>query len=172
MNEQKKAFADLIISGTPPIEAALSAFSGISRKTARNKSSALLKEKDIQDYIKDKRDKIGTQVETIIQDELAKDVANKKSQTILTAIRKRQLLDEIAEGRKTFEKVIIIDGKIKRIKCKPTPMERLKAIEMDNKMAGDNVQAKPNQIAKAQEIEKVVVVEDNTPQYGEANSNK
>jgi hypothetical protein len=38
----------------------------------------------------------------------------------------------------------------------------MKAIELDNKMAGDNVQAKPNQVAKAEEVTKVVVVEDET----------
>ena len=31
------------------------------------------------------------------------------------------------------------------------------SIELDNKMAGDNVQAKPNQVAKAEEVTKVVV---------------
>lgn len=170
MNPQKKAFADLIISGTPQIEACLSAFEGISRKTASNKSAILMREPEVEAYIRANREGIGKQIETQINEELVKDEANKKSGSILTAIRKRQLLDEIASGKKMFEKVIIIDGKIKRVKCKPTPQERLKAIEIDNRMSGDHVQAKPNQIAKAQEVEKIIIVEDET-QPGVDNNN-
>lgn len=123
------------------------------------------KDEEVQSYIREMREAINKETQAQIDAELQKDIdssANKKAGTILTTIRKRQILDEIATGKKMFEKVIIIDGKIKRVKCKPTPQERLKAIEIDNKMSGDTVQAKPNQVAKAQEIEKVIIVEDET----------
>lgn len=160
MNPNKKIFSDLIINGTPQIEAALTAWPEISRKTARNKSSLMMKDPEVMNYIRDNRDGIAKEVDTIINKELVKDVAEKKAGSILTAIRKQQILNEIAEGRATSEKIIIIDGKIKRVKCKPTPQERLKAIEIANRMAGDLVKPKEAAVHKAQEVKKVIIMED------------
>lgn len=169
MDDKKKEYADLIISGIVPTKAITVVFPGISPKTARNKSSLFGKDPEIEVYIRDAlghiKEKISTISEQIIDTEIKKGV-DKKAGSVLTAIRKHQILNEIAEGKAMFEKVIIIDGKVRRIKCKPTPQERLKAIEIANRMSGDHVLAKPNIVAKAEEVEKIVVVEDNTDNDG------
>lgn len=170
MDDKKKAYCDLIISGQVPIESVLIVWPQLTRKTARNKSSALNKDPEVMAYIKDTRGHVQDKIEEKFNAELDQ-IVSKRVGAVLTSLRKRQLLDEIAEGRKTFEKVIVIDGKIKRVKCKPTPYERLKAIELDNRMSGDIVQAKPNQVAKAQEIEKIIIVEDET-QPGSGNNDE
>lgn len=161
MDDRKKAYADLIISGLVPIEAILKLWPELARKTARNKSSAFNKDPEIIAYIRDASGQVKDKIEEKIDEEIDK-IVQRKVGSILTSVRKRQLLNEIAEGKKMFEKAVIIDGKVKRVKCKPSPTERMRAIELDNRMSGDLVLPKPNQIAKAQEIEKIIVVEDET----------
>lgn len=119
-----------------------------------------MKDPEVSEYIRANRDGIAKEVDNIINTELVKDVAEKKAGLILTAIRKQQILNEIAEGKAMFERIIIINGKIKRVKCKPTPQERLKAIEIANRMAGDLVKPKEAAVHKAQEVKKVIIMED------------
>lgn len=163
MNDKKKAFADLIISGIVPTEAITAVFPGISPKTARNKSSLFGKDPEIMNYIQQNsgliRDKIN-KIETDILIDHVEKSATKKAGSILTAIRKHQLLNEIAEGKIWNEKIVVVDGKIKRIKVKPNLNERLKAIEIANRMAGDLVKPKEPNIAKAEEVKKVIIMDD------------
>lgn len=162
MNPNQKTFADEILKGSVPIEAALIAWPGIVRKTARNKACTMGKNEEVQKYIKDNKAVIDKTIQEEITKSVIEEVAKDKTFTILTALRKRAILAQIAEGKKTYEKVVIIDGKVKRIKCKPDAGEIMKAIDLDNKMSGDHVQAKPNIVAKAQEVEKVIMIQDET----------
>ena len=78
---------------------------------------------------------------------------------ILTSAKKREILAKIVSGEFETEKYVTIKGVLKKVKVKPDINDIMKAIELDNKMAGDNVQAKPNQVAKAEEVTKVWILD-------------
>ncbi len=163
MNDKKKAFADLIISGQHPVDAINVVYQGISPKTAKNKASLFGKCPEILAYIEYNsghiRETVNEYNNEIVKEHITKSV-EKKSGGILTAIRKQQILNEIAEGKATYEKIIVFNGKLKTIKCKPTPNERIKAIEVANRMTGDTVKAKEAAVHKAQEVQKMIIKDD------------
>ncbi|RTK92614.1 MAG: hypothetical protein EKK61_03535 [Rickettsiales bacterium] len=158
MNAKQKEWADWVIKGKTPTEAYLLAYPGVTKKTASNKGGLLGKNVEIMDYVREQQGKIAEITTKTLQDELS----NQKITSILTVAKKRELLAKIASGKYTDEKVFIVNGKVKRVKCPATLSDRMKAIELDNRMTGDNVQAKPNQVAKAQEVKEIIVVEDGT----------
>jgi hypothetical protein len=158
MNEQKKRYANLILEGKLPIDAIMIVWQGITKKTAQNKVGILAKDSGINDYIRESQERIEAKITTKLTTALAKE----KVGQILTVARKREILAKIASGKYYTEKTIFVDGKKTKIKVAPDLSDIMKAIELDNKMTGDNVQAKPNQVAKAEEVTKVVVVEDET----------
>lgn len=163
-----KKWADLVLGGMPPIDACLKVFPHITKKTAANKTVLFGKNNDIQSYIKERSQKISDKVDNLVAEELKTNEVGR----ILSATEKRDILSKIILGQLEVEKIVIVKGVPKKIVCKPDASDIMKAIDIDNKMSGDNVQAKPNQVAKAQEVDKVVVVEDSTPTYGKTDSNK
>lgn len=159
MDPKKKEWADLILKGKAPVEAAMIVWPGTVIKTARNKASLLGKDEDVQGYLRDSREKI----DTIVTETLITEIAEKQSITLLSSARKREILEKIAEGKHLITKTIVVDGRIKKVKVKPDFRDIMKAIDLDNRMSGDLVQAKRNEIKKAEETKRIIIVEDQTP---------
>lgn len=63
-------------------------------------------------------------------------VTETAKESVLTAIEKRQFLRQILENKVEMEEVLVSGIKIKRVKRKPTNMEKLRALQLDNLMAG------------------------------------
>ena len=156
MNEDKKRYANLILEGKLPIESAALVWQGVSKKTLQNKVSILGKDEGINTYIRESKERLERQIDAKITNAIAKE----KVGLILTSAKKREVLAKIVSGKFFTERQIVVGGKIKKIKVKPELNDILKAIDLDNKMSGDQVQAKPNQVAKAQEVEKVIIMDD------------
>ena len=158
MNPKHKKWADYVVSGKSNTEAYKLVYPSATLKTCQNKGGVLSKKGELKDYINSRLQKIAEKVEIKTTNELL-DV---EIGLILTSAKKREILAKIVSGEFETEKYVTIKGELKKVKVKPDINDIMKAIELDNKMAGDNVQAKPNQVAKAEEVTKVVVVEDET----------
>jgi len=168
MTNDQKTFADFVISGKNPKDAALLVWTGISEKTARNKSAILMKNEEISGYIRAQGQAIGEK----ISESLTTKIANEKVSQLMSSAMKRSILAQIISGKYRIEKTIIVDGKRKKVKVKPDLNDIMKAIEIDNKMSGDLILAKPNEVAKAEKVTKIIVVEDQTQPNGGDNHNK
>ena len=155
MKADQKKWADLVVSGIDYVEACLMVWENITKKTAHNKSGILKKNKGIQEYIEKQRQKVNEKVANLT----AQSISDNEVKNILSATKKREILFKIISGKYEIEQVGE-DGKVKKVKVKPTLSDILKAIDLDNRMSGDLVLAKPNQVAKAQEVKEIIVVED------------
>lgn len=158
MNKDHKKWADLVIKGINEVDAYLRVYPKASKKTASNQLGTFRKNVGLMDYINKATQKMAQILETKHLEALS----SVELDNILTSAKKREILAKIASGEFETEKLISVKGVFKKVKVKPDINDIMKAIELDNKMAGDNVQAKPNQVAKAEEVTKVVVVEDET----------
>lgn len=155
MKADQKKWADLVVSGIDYVEACLMVWENITKKTAHNKAGILKKNKGIQEYIEKQRQKVNEKVANLT----AQSISDNEVKNILSATKKREILFKIISGKYEIEQVGE-DGKVKKVKVKPTLSDILKAIDLDNRMSGDLVLAKPNQVAKAQEVKEIIVVED------------
>ncbi len=158
MNKDHKKWADLVIKGVNEVDAYLRVYPKASKKTASNQLGTFRKNVGLMDYINKSTQKMAQILETKHLEALS----SVEFGNILTSARKREILAKIVNGEMEVEKYVTVKGELKKVKAKPDLNDIMKAIELDNKMAGDNVQAKPNQVAKAEEVTKVVVVEDET----------
>lgn len=158
MNPKHKKWADYVVSGKSNTEAYKLVYPNATLKTCQNKGGVLSKKGELKNYINSRLTKIAEKVENKASNELL-DI---EIGLILTSAKKREILAKIVNGEMEVEKYVTVKGELKKVKAKPDLNDIMKAIELDNKMAGDNVQAKPNQVAKAEEVTKVVVVEDET----------
>lgn len=163
-----KKWADLVLGGMLPINACLKVWPNISHKTAGNKTGILKRNEGVKAYMEEQTAKITSKV----TEKASAAIHEAEIGNLLTTAKKREILAKIVAGEMEVEKYVTVKGELKKVKAKPDLTDIMKAIELDNKMSGDNVQAKPNQVAKAQEVDKVVVVEDSTPTYGKTDNNK
>lgn len=165
MTKEQKKWADLIIKGIDEVSAYLKVYPKASKKTATNQLGKFRHDSVIQTYINSKAHKIAQKVEVkTLQSIEITDMGE-----ILTVAKKRWLLAKIANGTYEYERVEITkDGDIVKVMCKPNLMEMMKAIDIDNRMSGDNMTAKSNE----QDLNKsktILIIEDKT---NEPNSNK
>ena len=158
MKKDHKKWADLVISGVSETDAYLQVYPKSGKKTAANQLVTFRKNLVLQEYIKNGL----ARVAKILENRHVEELSQVQIGNILTSARKREILAKIVNGEMEVEKYVTVKGELKKVKAKPDLNDIMKAIELDNKMAGDNVQAKPNQVAKAEEVTKVVVVEDET----------
>lgn len=156
MNSDHKKWADLVIKGVKELDAYLRVYPNASKKTAANQLGTFRKNVGLQDYIR----KGSQRIADIVDNKHIENLVNTSIGEILTAAKKREILAQIVLGQIETEKYVSHKGELKKVKCKPDFGEMMKAIELDNKMTGENVLAKPNQTAKAEEVTKVVIVED------------
>jgi hypothetical protein len=154
MKPEHKKWADHVIRGISPIEAYLLVYPTASRKTAMNRSSVFGKNEEVAGYIKGK----GEKLDALVNDKLAEQELKK----ILSANEVHAMLYSIAMGELKSERVVVVNGEPKIIKVSPTHTERMKAAEIFNKMTGQNVLAKPAQVKAAEEVTKMIIMEDQT----------
>lgn len=155
---EHKKWADLVIKGDSELEAYLKVYPKSTKKTASNQLGTFRKNVVLMDYIRKATDRIAR----VIENKHVEALSSVELGNILTSARKREILAKIVNGEMEVEKYVTVKGELKKVKAKPDLNDIMKAIELDNKMAGDNVLPKPNQVAKAEEVTKVVVVEDET----------
>ncbi len=153
-----KKWADLVIKGIPEMDAYFRVYPKAAKKTAQNQIVTFRKNVGLMAYI----EKATNKMAQILENKHIEALSGVELGNILTSARKREILAKIVNGEMEVEKYVTVKGELKKVKAKPDLNDIMKAIELDNKMAGDNVQAKPNQVAKAEEVTKVVVVEDET----------
>ena len=70
---------------------------------------------------------------------------------ILSKQEKREYLRKIVHGEVTFEKFIVVKGEPKKVQVKADAIEILKAIDLDNKMAGDDAPIKNETLIKQEQ---------------------
>ena len=158
LKPEHKKWADLVIKGVPELEAYFKVYPKAAKKTATNQLGRFRHDEGIQSYIKKHTERIAQIIET----KHVETLQSIEMGNILTSAKKREILAKIVNGEIEVEKYVTVKGELKKVKAKPDLSDIMKAIDLDNKMSGDQVQAKPNQVAKAEEVTKVVVVEDET----------
>lgn len=168
MTKEQKKWADYVISGMPELQAASKVWKGVTKKTLTNKLGKLRADEGIKSYIKEQASKITHEVNKKVSQTLIEEQVDQ----LLTNAKKRAILAKIVNMEIEFEKFVVVKGELKKVKSKPDMIDVMRAIEIDNKMSGDNVQSKPNQVAKAEEVTTVVVVRDETKPNGESSKDK
>jgi phage terminase small subunit len=144
LKEPHREFARLYLSGLSATEAYLKAFD-CSEVTASRKGSLLLERESVKQYIKELQDKIDVEVFSSVKEAIVERNIN----AVLDAVDKRILLGEIIRAEKDIDDVVLIKGVPVPFKRKPRLDERLKALELDNKMAGDNATVKQETVLKS-----------------------
>lgn len=69
---------------------------------------------------------------------------------IMSRKEKLRILEEIATGVSLFEKILVVQGVVQREIVKPDATDRMKAIEIHNKMQGDNAPDESNTTIKSE----------------------
>lgn len=142
MTNQQKKWADLVINGKTYLEAYSLAYPKASKKTANNQTSVFRNDSGLMGYIDKGLAKIAQIIETKLTDKLSNELAV----NVLTSAKKREILHLIASGEISYEKHIMVKGELKKVLAKPDLHERIKAIDIDNRMTGDNYRAKPAEL--------------------------
>lgn len=132
--EHRKFIELMVKNGGDHIAASMTVFKVADRKSAATMGRRLLKNAEIAAEIKRRTDKIQNLATQGAAQELKKEIKGQ----VLTYSRKLQILADIAEKRTKFEKVIIINGKIKRVKVFPSDHSIMAAMKIDNAMQGHN----------------------------------
>lgn len=140
LTAKQETFVREMIKGTEQAEAYRIAYPNSSPAAARTSSYTLLQNPTISAAIKEGAAKI----HAIATQEIVQEAKEELRATLLTTVRKREILALIAEGNILIEKKIPmfnpLAGGIEVITISEAPdaRERMKAIEIDNKMTGDN----------------------------------
>lgn len=159
MKIQHKIFSDEIIKGSTPVEAYMVAYPKAKHESARVVSSKLLQNITVVNYLKERN----AAIEAMANLSLASDLKQVKLSEVLTADRKKDLLRQIAEGTLITEQFSPTgekdeDGKMGVTLVGvsfPTLLERMKAIELHNKMTGDN---EPDKVSSTIDFSNVIEV--------------
>lgn len=154
MKAEHKKWADHVINGKQYTEAYLLVFPNASKKTAANQIGTFKKNVGIMGYIQEGLNRIAVKVEAKVTEKLSEVAIG----NVLTSAKKRELLAAIALGELEYEKMIQVKdtnpdsstfGKMiwRKMLVKPDLHERMKALDLDNKMSGDTYRAKPPELA-------------------------
>lgn len=133
LSKKHKIFADHFIKTGDQTEAYMLANPGAKRTSAQASSYKWLKSAKINLYIQERQGEINK----ITNDRISEELVAKGVVGLLTAAHKREILAKIANGEHEIEEYIVIRGEVKKIKRKPNANEIAKAIEIDNRMTGD-----------------------------------
>lgn len=116
-------------------------------RTIESAANRLLQNPEIANYIESTRNRIQQEVEAEVKEQLKAE--------LLTVHRKRQILARIAEGDVYIEQTYKGKGCQSCTQmAKPTINQMLKAIDIDNRMAGDYVDKRPKTIVHANVVTK------------------
>ena len=151
MTPQQKKWADYVISGKTHVAAYLLAYPNASKKSATNQIGTFRQNLGIMGYVEKGLGKIAAKVEERVVEKLS----NIEVGNVLTSAKKRELLALIALGELDCEKLVQVRdnnvdsktyGKMiwKKMLVKPDMGERMKAIDLDNKMTGEIYRGKAN----------------------------
>lgn len=157
LKSEHKKWADFVIKGMTEIDAYLEMCPKSTRKNASNMVGTYRKNQDLMDYVAKGLAKISAIVQEKVTDKLSDAVIG----NVLTSAKKREILNLIALGEIEYEKLVLVEvddlddkgkkrGKkrvYKKMLVKPDLHERIKAIDLDNKMTGDVFRAKPHELA-------------------------
>lgn len=145
MKKQHEIFAREMAKHGNAVKAYKSAYCKVkSDKTALTNASRLLKNATIKEAIAEESKKIATLATQAAAEELKEEI----KASVLSAARKRAILRQIAEGELQIPaKKPVWDREQKKyvfvpILELPDHAARMKAIEIDNKMVGDNAPEK------------------------------
>lgn len=144
MTPQQKKWADYVISGKSHVEAYLLAYPNASKKSATNQLGKFRHDIGIMGYVEKGLGKIAKKVENKVIEKLS----NIEVGNVLTSAKKRELLAAIALGELEYEKMVQVKdpdtGKLvwKKILVKPDLQDRMKALDLDNKMTGETFRSK------------------------------
>lgn len=151
MTKEQKKWADLVIGGVNETEAYLLVYKKSGKKTAQNQLVNFRKNLGLMKYLTKGQNKIAEKVEEKVVEKLS-DI---QLGNVLTSAKKRELLALIALGELDCEKLVQVRdnnvdsktyGKMiwKKMLVKPDMGERMKAIDLDNKMTGEIYRGKAN----------------------------
>ncbi|MFZ1591971.1 MAG: hypothetical protein WAT27_07790 [Chitinophagales bacterium] len=146
MTKQQKQWADYVISGKTRVDAYLAVFPNAKKKTAQNRVVLFGKVEGIEGYISKGLSRIADKVEAKVVEKLS-DI---EVSSVLTSAKKREILSLIASGELEQEKMVLVkdpeSGKMvwRKILIKPDLHDRMKAIDLDNKMTGELFRGKAN----------------------------
>lgn len=138
LNPKQKKFADLYIKTGDKLKSYIEVYGSDNEQSINANSTRLIKNDNIKQYIKEQRKAINEATSAQVRAE----VIAKEVETLMTAIEKRALLAKIARGEQDIPDVINTKYGVEYILRKPTATERIKAIDTDNKMSGDNMPIK------------------------------
>lgn len=144
LKPEHKQWVDLVVGGMSHQEAYLLIYPNASKKTAGNQLGNFRKNLGLMGYLDAQSRKIAAKVEAKTVEKLS-DV---ETGIILTQGKKREILAQIALGEIEFEKMVMVKdmdsesstfGKLvwRKMKIKPNASERMKAIDLDNRMTGE-----------------------------------
>ena len=151
MKKQWQIFTNEMIKHGDKVRAYKTAYPNAkSDRAALNNSARLMKNDSILSAIKEGQD----QVKRIASDVAVGEAAKKESVVLLTAIEKRQILAKIARGEYIIEEHAVTRVGVLPYTRTPNPQEIAKAIEIDNKMTGENA---PTKLEHSGEVKKKVV---------------
>lgn len=142
-----KAFADEYLrNGGNATQAYRVAYPGRLPATARKNGCILAKNEEVKAYIQERYRTIQERSDTRLRAEMEeRDMA-----VLLTVAEKRSILAQIARGEIDFIEQVMTKHGPETITRKPNPAERVKAIETDNKMCGDNAATNQNVNVKSE----------------------
>ena len=151
MKKQWQVFINEMIKHGDKVRAYKTAYpTAKSERSALNNSARLLKNDAILSAIKSGQAKAAE----LAQNAAVEAASKNELGTLLTAIEKRSILAKIARGEQDVQEFAITKmGPIEYTR-KPNPQEISKAIEIDNKMTGDNA---PSKLEHSGEVSKKVV---------------
>ena len=133
ISAKHKKFADEYLKSGDQVAAYQKVYNQKNKEAARVNSYKLLQSTTVQAYINAKADKIAK----LTEQKLTEELSNREVINCLSAIEKREILAKIARGELEITDISNTkDGPIE-VSRKPNVMERLKAIELENKMTGD-----------------------------------
>lgn len=130
ISPKHKRFADEYIKHGDATKAYRAAYPKVKEETARVNSYKALQNTTVQDYIKERSDKI-TEIAN-------QKLAETQFKDLLTTAEKRFILRQIARGELLEEYNQVLKGELKKVKRLPNLIERIKAIELENRMTGDH----------------------------------
>lgn len=148
MKPEHKKWADLVVSGVSELQAYLNVYPNASKKTASNQLGNFRQNLGLMGYIHDKTHKIAEKVEAKTLEKLSEVAIG----NVLTSAKKREILNLIASGELEYEKmVLVMDPESKKMVwrkmlVKPDLHERMKAMDIDNKMTGETFRSKPHEL--------------------------
>jgi hypothetical protein len=124
-----------------------------NNKQIRTYCGRLMKNEEIASVIHQR----SSEIQQLATSEATESLKNEIVSNALTAIEKRNLLSEIAKGSARIQESFMKWNKkgepeMETWYREPTAFEKIKAIEVDNKMAGDNAVIKQDLTSKGESV--------------------